>query len=224
MSYNSDLQNNNNNLYNILNIINSLPSGEKEGQTKIAIPSLSQQIIAPDTGKHLSSVQVQPITNELLTSLDGDFIADNIADGVDLFGLVGTLAGGGAQIATGTFTLTGEESTTINYTVTHGLGVVPNFAFCVTNMNVNNKISEYGICLLAGVNNKIYSLWRGASSRWTFYGISDALTNTSPVQNARIGKATDTTIRFGNIMSNGGVSSYGYFVPGTEYYWMVGVV
>lgn len=193
----------------------------QEAQT--ITPSLSEQIIA--SGRYLTGTQtISAITKELLASLDSDFIADNIAEGVDLFGLVGTLAGGGAQIATGTFTLTGEESTTINYTVTHGLGVVPNFAFCVTNMNINNKISEYGICLLAGVNNKIYSLWRGTSSRWTFYGISDALTNTSPVQNDRIGEATDTTIRFGNIVSNGGASSYGYFVPGTEYYWMVGVV
>lgn len=124
MSYNSDLQNNNNNLQNILNIINSLPSGEKEGQTKIAIPSLSQQIIAPDTGKQLSSVQVQPITNELLTSLDGDFIADNIAEGVDLFGLVGTLAGGSTlfdkEVLTGSFVLESDITEYYNVSGTSG--------------------------------------------------------------------------------------------------------
>lgn len=124
MSYNSDLQNNNNNLQNILNIINSLPSGEKEGQTKIAIPSLSQQIIAPDTGKQLSSVQVQPITNELLTSLDGDFIADNIAEGVDLFGLVGTLAGASTlfdkEMLTGSFVLESDITEYYNVSGTSG--------------------------------------------------------------------------------------------------------
>lgn len=58
-------------------------------QTKTAIPSLEQQIINPDTGKMLSEVVIEPITSTLLTTLDEDFNAKNIIQGVEIFGLVG---------------------------------------------------------------------------------------------------------------------------------------
>ena len=67
----------------------------KPEQTKTATPSLSQQTISPDSGYALSGVTVEPITSDLLTSLDADFKAENIAEGVDMFGVVGTHAGGG---------------------------------------------------------------------------------------------------------------------------------
>lgn len=67
----------------------------KPEQTKTATPSLSQQTISPDSGYALSGVTVEPITSDLLTSLDSDFKAENIAEGVDMFGVAGTHAGGG---------------------------------------------------------------------------------------------------------------------------------
>lgn len=76
--------------------------GVKPEQTKTATPSLSQQTISPDSGKTLSGVTVEPITSTLLTSLDSDFKAENIAEGVDMFGLIGTLAASaGMQVAKG---------------------------------------------------------------------------------------------------------------------------
>lgn len=66
----------------------------KPEQTKTATPSLSQQTISPDSGKVLSGVTVEPITSILLTSLDPDFKAENIAEGVDMFGVVGTMTAG----------------------------------------------------------------------------------------------------------------------------------
>lgn len=83
---------------------------EKPTQSKSATPSLSAQTISPDSGKVLSSVSVAAITKELLASLDTDFVAENIKKDVDLFGLIGTLAGGGGGDAvTGSFT--GESNT-----------------------------------------------------------------------------------------------------------------
>ena len=67
----------------------------KPEQTKTATPSLSQQTIVPDSGKVLSGVTVEPITSTLLTSLDSDFKAENIAEGVNMFGVVGTMASKG---------------------------------------------------------------------------------------------------------------------------------
>ena len=69
----------------------------KPEQTKTATPSLSQQTIGPDSGYALSGVTVEPITSDLLTSLDADFKAENIAEGVDMFGVVGSMSGGSVQ-------------------------------------------------------------------------------------------------------------------------------
>lgn len=68
----------------------------KPEQTKTATPSLSQQTISPDSGKVLIGVTVEPITSTLLTSLDPDFKAENIAEGVNMFGVEGNHAGGAA--------------------------------------------------------------------------------------------------------------------------------
>lgn len=70
----------------------------KPEQAKSATPSLSAQTITPDSGKALSSVSVSAITKELLAQLDGDFVASNILQGVDLFGLAGTATGGGGEV------------------------------------------------------------------------------------------------------------------------------
>ena len=104
----------------------------KPEQTKTATPSLSQQTISPDSGYALSGVTVEPITSDLLTSLDADFKAENIAEGVDMFGLIGTLAASaGMQVATGT-----EVSTTAwdphEYTISS--------SFSVTGLSFEPKI------------------------------------------------------------------------------------
>lgn len=90
----------------------------KPEQTKIATPSLSQQTISPDSGKVLSGVTLEPITSTLLTSLDSDFKAENIAEGVDMFGLVGTMqAGPSVETCTVTIKHSMPKSTLYAYTM-----------------------------------------------------------------------------------------------------------
>ena len=84
----------------------------KPEQTKTATPSLSQQTISPDSGYALSGVTVEPITSDLLTSLDSDFKAENIAEGVDMFGVVGTHAGA-SNLQSKSVTYTANGTTTI---------------------------------------------------------------------------------------------------------------
>lgn len=68
-------------------------------QSKSATPSLTVQNITPDGGYDgLSSVSVDAVTGALLSSLDPDFVAGNIKENVDLFGVVGTFAGGGGGV------------------------------------------------------------------------------------------------------------------------------
>lgn len=93
----------------------------QEAQT--ITPSLSEQTIA--SGRYLIGTQtISAITKELLASLDSDFIADNIAEGVDLFGLVGTLAGASTlfdkEMLTGSFVLESDITNYYNVSGTSG--------------------------------------------------------------------------------------------------------
>ena len=75
-------------------------------------PSLSEQSVDV---KSYATASVAAITKELLAALDSDFVAENIKKDVDLFGLLGTMEGGGggsswtdvySVFATGNFTPT----------------------------------------------------------------------------------------------------------------------
>ena len=96
-NYKPRIETNNLDLTSILETVEALPDAKPE-QTKTATPSLEQQTISPDSGKTLSGVTVEPITSSLLTSLDSDFKAENIAEGVDMFGVSGIYAGGSSEL------------------------------------------------------------------------------------------------------------------------------
>ena len=65
---------------------------EKIQQSKTVTPAAVSQIVTPDSGYELTSVTVNPVTAELVSSLDSDFVAANIREGVDILGLTGTLS------------------------------------------------------------------------------------------------------------------------------------
>lgn len=109
----------------------------KPEQTKTATPSLSQQTISPDSGKVLSGVTVEPITSTLLTSLDADFKAENIAKGVNMFGVIGTMQAGGLDEAILDKTITEYSNDSLSV-----LGYAA-FAKCysLTDINLPNVVS-----------------------------------------------------------------------------------
>lgn len=59
------------------------------------------------------------LMSEVVIKKPDTLIPENIAEGVNIAGLVGTFAGGSVKIASGTFTVASEN------TITHALGVVP---------------------------------------------------------------------------------------------------
>lgn len=86
--------------------------------------------------KTFATASVAAITKELLASLDADFVAENIKKGVDLFGLVGTLEGGGGgerRIVTGAYEIASDKviGTRLNNAIkiATGLSRVDAFAF-----------------------------------------------------------------------------------------------
>lgn len=88
---------------------------ETETRTVALDFSAGDQVIQPTAGKLLSAVTVQqPDT----------LIPENIAEGVDIAGIIGAMAGGGIAFAGGTITGTGAV-----IELEHGLGVVPDLFY-----------------------------------------------------------------------------------------------
>ena len=121
-------------------IFNTTSAGKPE-QTKTATPSLSQQTISPDSGMVLSGVIINPITAALLTSLDPDFKEANIAEGVNMFGRIGTHKSG-TPVAYGN--INGTNSDTLSIT---GLDFAPTrfYAIATTGGDSSCVGSAYAI-------------------------------------------------------------------------------
>jgi hypothetical protein len=96
---------------------------ETEEKTVDADFSEGDMEIEPAEGKYLSKTTV--VMPETL-------LPENIADGVDIAGIIGTLAGGKALWATGTID---ETKSNVTFTVEHNLGVIPDIVI------VRNKTS-----------------------------------------------------------------------------------
>lgn len=116
--------------------VNPTPS-----QSKTVTPSTSQQTVSPDSGKLLSSVDVEG---------DSDLIPENIREGIDIFGVLGTLSQsienaiksmGFTKACSGTVTPSYGKTITIN----HNLGVTPKFVFIKKKAAVNQSLYD---CLL----------------------------------------------------------------------------
>lgn len=93
---------------------------QKPEQAKTVSPALTQQVVAPDAGKALSSVTVEALTKDVLAALDENFKAGNIREGASILGLAGAFSPFAADLKvanykivtsdyTGTATASGEK-------------------------------------------------------------------------------------------------------------------
>lgn len=106
-------------------------AGLVKGGTKTAsknLTALGAQTITP--GKTDQTIRFgQYLTGSQIIKGDANLIPENIKSGVSIFGVVGTLVGGGlpdgvTALASGTVTV---AQTSTYETITHNLGVAPNF-------------------------------------------------------------------------------------------------
>lgn len=139
----SKLTTNTTDLQAILDKVNALPdagSNEPVLQEKTATPTTSSQTISPDSGYDgLSEVTIVG---------DENLVAENIAMGVDIFGVTGTYAGG--KVAVGTFQPT-DKIAGANKLIASisGLGFTPSYilitARSTANLTTTNTVTALGV-------------------------------------------------------------------------------
>lgn len=190
--------------------------GQFIGDTEEAVVDLNMangdQVIMPSAdGKVLSKVTIEkPET----------LIPENIMEGIDIGGIIGTLApGGSTKIAFGAPYFSGQTSAV---TITHGLGVVPDVVIVLgyglkgstTKLAVyyQGVSSAFATKYLAGSNvASNFMVYRGASTTPTFsasYGGIDDTQYTNAIHGA-----TDTIFKL--------AASSSYKVDGS--YWWVAI-
>lgn len=148
--------------------------------------------VAPEEGQVFSEVNIPVPTN---------LIPTNIAEGVAIAGIIGTLmagSGGGSgslKIASGDFTATATSAV-----ITHNLGVVPDIAgvFVKNAITGTNKIIYcYNFCAALyesyALNGFVLTTSVGASA-----AIGNALDGTDPYGMGILAKANETTMRVGS--------------------------
>ena len=104
-----------------------MSAGTKQA-TKQLTTKAAQTITPGTSNKTITSGQY--LTGTQTIKGDANLIAENIKNGISIFGVTGTFAGGGlpdgvSAIASGT--VTPAENNTSGVVVNHNLGVVPNF-------------------------------------------------------------------------------------------------
>ena len=167
--------------------------GDGEEVTVALDMSDGDMVIEPSNGKLFSSVTVEkPDT----------LIPENIAEGVDIAGIIGTLVAGGGdggdkKVAIGTYlgTQTGEN------TINHNLGVIPDLFFLTY---ISSSVPSRSIYVGYGMSSKLkntYSAYRGirvlyGGNGYEVYETSSTIEDTS--SNKKIYNATENTIKVGN--------------------------
>lgn len=109
------------------------------GQIRFS-PTLEEQT---QNVANYEDVIIDPITSILLNQLDSDFVAENIKNGVDLFGLMGTMeSGNNIRVETGTVTFA-ENTKLYNFVSDNPDVLFVHLDFPEASMNNSIPLTEY---------------------------------------------------------------------------------
>lgn len=131
------------------------------------VPAIDVPKTGGGTARYIDPAEINA---ELLVSLDSDFVAGNIKKDVDLFGLIGTLEGGGV-FATGTFTPSVFTALRNNpYTITHNLGHIPSYIFVwdIQNFEITDARTKGALYAILSSATKCLCFYQDANT--TSYG------------------------------------------------------
>ena len=183
--------------------------GDGEEVTVALDMSDGDMVIEPSNGKLFSSVTVEkPDT----------LIPENIAEGVDIAGIIGTLVagGGGSKVVMATGRVSGSISG--NVKVTHNLGVIPDVILVQAESTTTSSSDKY-VRHACGISSAFRDAM-GATPivRYSVFGCCSTLQSTYECYKSSwtiedkytlINSATDTTFYLGD--SANGYRSQGYY-------------
>lgn len=179
---------NNSNLLEISNTIQNLPE---------SVHWIGEKSIIPGT----ADVSIPAYTNTALTVQgDSNFTAENIKNGVEIWGITGTMPEGVTGISYGQFTVTNQSSVTVN----HGLGVKP------------KAVMMYPISVTSSQTHLIFHInpyFRPGIQGTNYYGyiIRSGDYSVDSSENGSYAKSTATTITFHEYSSSYPISgTYGW--------------
>ncbi len=172
--------------------------GEAVEQTIELDFSSGDMTVNPDEGKIFSKVSIpQPET----------LIPENIAEGIDIAGIVGSMAAGGSNAVFASGSFTGTDS---DVTIEHNLGIVPDLVF-VSASAQSKVISHYSIVMaigctltaksILGMNKSYYAVCTkvyGSSSYYTYYLTGGSLDITSSSTSYLFRSTNDTSFTLGS--------------------------
>lgn len=156
--------------------------------------SSGDMVVTPESGKAFNQVSIPQPEN---------LIPDNIAEGVDIAGIIGTLAagGGGGAVKIAGGSLTGGSSVK---TITHNLGVNPDIFLLWVNMGMSASTSKsYVWCYMSDVLKQ--------ASKFEY---NSFYANTSSA--GKFGMSTGTFSCTSTTITASSVSS----LASTKYYWI----
>lgn len=179
----------------------------EEVTVELALADGNQEVVPSADGKVISSVTI---------TKPGTLVPENIAEGVDIAGIVGTLvAGGGSSgIVSHYATFTGGSDHT-SQVITHNLGVIPDLVFmyskAITNGYPSVCVGMSTAAKNAGIqfplNLLVFRTSAGMSYRTYTTGIDGTATGL-PINNANDTKVTISAIN----------STNGFFMPNIYHY------
>ena len=202
-----------------------VPENIRKGETVAGIEGAfeggvpEEKIVEADFSD--GAMMVEPSEGKILTKVTipkpADLIPENIAEGVDIAGIIGSLKSGGGGVV---FAKGYAKGTDGALTINHNLGVVPKVIVVqnsATTMGVSNNIIE---SVVAGIMNvfgsstgtQIITVYKSPNNviTRTVIPVSQHPTNSNAI--AGIYAATNTSFKFGN-------STYQTKSTNT-YYWM----
>lgn len=160
---------NNSKLEEAITTILSLPESQIWDKENIIIPNIE-------------NIDIPAYTNTALTVQgDSNFTAENIKNGVEIWGVTGTMPEGVTGISYGQFTVTNQSSVTVN----HGLGVKPKVVMMYP-INLNGSevemifhINPYYAPGIMGTNNYGFLIYPGSYPSADFSENGDFSTSTA---------------------------------------------
>lgn len=149
-------------------------AGYQSGGTKSKTKQLSTQSAKTYTPSTTNQTIASGIYTTGVQTIKGDtnLIADNIKEGVSIFGVLGTFSGGGGTaVASGTVLSDGEP----NVSITHDLGTTPTWIMLYTTATLGE--GHEGLVALVKINNMptMAIWWNTASNNLATSSMTDGI-------------------------------------------------